>query len=195
MIQWQNTEICVASFINSCHMSSLINLFALEKLDFVMYMEARVPQQQIWSSLMLSYHKHLSFNCSAHYWGHSYFMIFEKTPLSMFSSCFPWFIFVRTVPSHGGIFCQRLLPLHFNHNGDLALKCDLVITFDGGSYWPKINEPELQFQWSFQGYPLLIQNADHLHTLTLTIGKTPHSNYNVKLEVANKKYHHRKELS
>lgn len=47
MIQWQNTEIGVASFIQSCHMSSLINLFALEKLDFVMYMEARVPQQQI----------------------------------------------------------------------------------------------------------------------------------------------------
>ena len=89
-------HIFVASFFQCCHMSSLINLFALEKLDFVMYMEARVPQQQIWSSLMLSYHKHLSFNCSAHYWGHSYFMIFEKTPLSMFSSCFPWFIYVRT---------------------------------------------------------------------------------------------------
>ena len=47
MIQWQYTEIGVASLIQSCHMSSLINLFALEKLDFVMYMEARVPQQQI----------------------------------------------------------------------------------------------------------------------------------------------------
>ena len=73
MIQWQNTEIgVVSSFFQSCHMSSLINLFALEKLDFVICIEARVPRQQIWSSLMLSYDKHSSFNCSAQHWILSY---------------------------------------------------------------------------------------------------------------------------
>ena len=73
MIQWQNTEIgVVSSFFQSCHMSSLINLFPLEKLDFVIYMEARVPRQQIWSSLMLSYDKDSSFNCFAQHWILSY---------------------------------------------------------------------------------------------------------------------------
>ena len=89
MIQWQNTEIgVVSSFFQSCHMSSLINLFALEKLDFVIYMEARLPRQQIWSSLMLSYDKHSSFNCSAQHWILSYLKDFWEPHKACFQVVF-----------------------------------------------------------------------------------------------------------
>ena len=43
--------------------------------------------------------------------------------------------------------------LHCNYDGEIRQKWDLVITFDQGSYWRKVNASELHFAWSFQGVP------------------------------------------
>ena len=49
--------------------------------------------------------------------------------------------------------CRTSGNLHCNYDGEIRQKWDLVITFDRGSYWRKVNASELHFAWSFQGVP------------------------------------------
>ena len=52
--------------------------------------------------------------------------------------------------------CHHFEVLYCNYNGEIQPKWYLVITFEWGSYWHKINASELHFAWSFQGwYPTL----------------------------------------